>query len=104
YFFRFSGIVLLIIDASTVRGEPHTDTSNDTGVFHNTTSSPDTPNNDCIHPNRFTTAPCDTVTPFGRPVDPDVNNVYTPTNGDNTPTSSTTSPNLNHPRFDAASF
>ncbi|MET9202427.1 hypothetical protein, partial [Gordonia sp. NPDC003585] len=23
YFFRFSGIVLLIIDASTVRGEPH---------------------------------------------------------------------------------
>ena len=49
----------------------HTDTSNPDGVFCTTRSPTASPYSPCIHNNRFTTPPCATTTPFGRPVDPD---------------------------------
>ncbi|BCK58645.1 hypothetical protein NWFMUON74_64170 [Nocardia wallacei] len=50
----------------------HTDTSKVAGVFCRTTSAAVSPYSDCIHTSRLTIAACDTATPLGRPVEPEV--------------------------------
>ena len=75
-----------VAPACNGQNNSHTDTSNVTGVFCNTTSTPDNPYTDCIHTSRFTIDRCDTATPFGRPVEPDVKITYAALSGRNTPT------------------
>ncbi|NCL73150.1 hypothetical protein AIIKEEIJ_00585 [Rhodococcus sp. YH1] len=71
--------------APTCNGQKnsHTDTSNVNGVFCNTTSSAVSPYRPCIHTRRLTIAACETPTPFGRPVDPDVKITYAVFDGRN---------------------
>ncbi|GAA4680601.1 hypothetical protein GCM10023197_41270 [Gordonia humi] len=60
----------------TGQNSSHTDTSKVIGVFCSTRSAAEIGWSASIHARRFTTARWLTVTPFGRPVEPDVNNVY----------------------------
>ncbi|MNF90387.1 hypothetical protein D3C84_729490 [compost metagenome] len=50
----------------------HTDTSKLNGVFCSTTSALPSGYSCCIHSKRLTMAWCDTSTPLGRPVEPEV--------------------------------
>ncbi len=60
--------------APTVSGQnsSHTDTSKLNGVLCTTRSPGSSGSARCIHRSRLAIARCDTATPFGRPVDPDV--------------------------------
>ncbi len=59
----------------------HTDTSNDSGVLCSTRSSGASPNVSCIHSSRLTIARCETPTPLGRPVEPEVKITYASESG-----------------------
>ncbi len=60
--------------APTISGQKnsHTETSKLHGVFCRTTSCACKPYSCCIHSMRLMMASCDTSTPFGRPVVPEV--------------------------------
>ncbi len=66
------GNIATCAPAVTHPNNSHTDTSNVVGVFCRRTSPDPSAAWSRSHRSRFTTLPCSTATPFGRPVEPEV--------------------------------